>query len=259
MSVLSLKDMGLVSTGLTLGLLHVLAGPDHLSALAALSVAGSWRAMWLGFRWGMGHSTGLIVVAIVFIFLKGNMDLRTLGRYCDTFVGLFMIALGCHGIVGTLRQHQGNRRKKDTDVEMSFLHESSQPELAHGFDHDVDDVDCSCIPLVDLRDPYTQRLLSFSVGLLHGVAGPGAILGVLPAVEMQNLRSSVLYLGAFVFASTTSMGAFAALYGEATKRLGATAESIELALRILSAAMSVCVGSIWLTLSVLGKLEDFFH
>ena len=36
-------DETLVYTGFSLGLLHVLAGPDHLSALAALSVGSSYK------------------------------------------------------------------------------------------------------------------------------------------------------------------------------------------------------------------------
>ena len=39
----SLQAQRLVTTGISLGLLHVLAGPDHLSALAALSVGSSYR------------------------------------------------------------------------------------------------------------------------------------------------------------------------------------------------------------------------
>jgi hydrogenase/urease accessory protein HupE len=39
----SSKAQELVTTGISMGLLHVLAGPDHLSALAALSVGSSYR------------------------------------------------------------------------------------------------------------------------------------------------------------------------------------------------------------------------
>ena len=87
----------------------------------------------------------------------------------------------------------------------------------------------------------------------------GGILGVLPAVEMRSARSSTLYLGSFVLASTLSMGLFAALYGEVTKRLGATQQMVDLALRLFSSAMSIIIGSLWFVLSVLGKKEAFFH
>ena len=351
-------EQNLIITGMSMGLLHVLAGPDHLSALAALAVGTSWKAFMLGFRWGIGHSSGLVVVAVVFISLKGNLDLRKLGRYCDFIVGLFMITLGCYGVIGALKMYKQKRNKRDADLEAqrrdsklpsvfgnritkpdSFhdgLHNVSHTQHGHsigsnisggssggssciagkpvnygggtgaggittvspdvqrpnvstlgGGDHEsfseggldatssshlypiahhefehghhFDAEDCPWCPFIDRHDPTTQKVVSFSIGLLHGVAGPGAILGVLPAIEMQNAKSSVLYLGSFIITSTLSMGTFAALYGEATRRLGATAESIELALSVFSAAMSIVVGATWLVLSVLGKLEDFFH
>lgn len=40
------------------GVGHVLTGPDHLSALALLSVGTTFRAFVLGVRWGVGHRYG---------------------------------------------------------------------------------------------------------------------------------------------------------------------------------------------------------
>lgn len=368
------RTVNLITTGLSLGLLHVLAGPDHLSALAALSVGSSWRAFTLGFRWGIGHSTGLVVVAIIFISLKGELDLRTMGRYCDSLVGLFMIALGSYGIFGSVKTYREKHNKRDRDLlmactagmtttdteirltprgspmtggsgtsnginkgimmvetstapingEVNGLHSTSTekhysavndvgdhktfntkgnttslnplqddeesalfsvdakqsslndnkhnyssiaqepPEdgataLDDGHNHGDVAQNCSWCPFIDMHDPYTQRIVSFLIGLLHGIAGPGGILGVLPAVEMQNIQSSFLYLASFILASTLSMGAFAAIYGEVTKRIGATAESVELGLNLFSNIMSIVVGAVWFILSMLGKLEDFFH
>jgi hypothetical protein len=82
----------LALTGLALGVVHVLSGPDHLSALCALSVGGSWRAFSLGIRWGIGHSLGLIIMTIA--FLVCDLDLDRIGPYCEGVVGVFMIVLG---------------------------------------------------------------------------------------------------------------------------------------------------------------------
>ena len=35
---------------------------------------------------------------------------------------------------------------------------------------------CAWCPLIDMHDPNTQKIVSFSIGLLHGVAGPGGIV-----------------------------------------------------------------------------------
>ncbi len=58
----------LIGKGILLGILHVLSGPDHLAALVALSAnVGKCRACSLGIGWGVGHSTGLVVVATILL------------------------------------------------------------------------------------------------------------------------------------------------------------------------------------------------
>jgi hypothetical protein len=245
------SDGDLIGTGFVLGAFHVLT-PDHLSALGTLSVGGSWRSFSLGVRWSIGHSLGLVICAALFIFLKGELNLHDIGRFCDPIVGAFMIIIGASGIVGTMKAFRYKQTKK------MLLHTSDEVV-------DIDRAEgqiASASPLLepegtvqmlDVRNPGTQRLVSVFVGLLHGLAGPGGVLGVLPAVEMQQWQSSILYLGSFVVASTISMGAFAAFYGEFTRRLGASwGAAMEVALRVFSSATSLIVGLIWMSLSFRG-------
>ena len=52
-----------IIAGLTAGAVHVLAGPDHLAAVAPLAANGKvspWRS---GLYWGLGHAGGDIVCA----------------------------------------------------------------------------------------------------------------------------------------------------------------------------------------------------
>lgn len=296
----------LVLTGLSLGMLHVLAGPDHLSALATLSVGNSWKAMTLGIRWGLGHSTGLVVVAFIIIALKAEINLGKIGQVCNAVLGVFMVVIGSLGVIGAFRTYGVKVKKRDLDIDRLSTRESKDTQESvsllpptaairsasyrkssdahsdrsgdssdteslhpqndcltdhvHSDDsHNLQNSASRIFSSVDMHDSATQRILSFVIGVLHGVAGPGAILGVLPAVEMQSWRASTCYLLSFVFASTLSMGAFAALYGELTKRLGSTAQSVELALRVFSSSLSVLVGLVWLVLSVLGKLDRLIH
>jgi hypothetical protein len=81
-----------------MGAFHVISGADHLSALATLAVGSSWTAMWLGFRWGVGHSVGLLLVALIFMGLKQKIDIRAVSHHLNIVVGFFMIALGLLGI-----------------------------------------------------------------------------------------------------------------------------------------------------------------
>jgi hypothetical protein len=107
-------ELGL--TGMLFGLIHVLTGPDHLSALATLSAGSSWRSFALGIRWGCGHSIGLVVMAVVFIALDGKLDFSVLNEVTDILVGVFMIALGVYGIHEGVSKFRANSRQRVADV-----------------------------------------------------------------------------------------------------------------------------------------------
>lgn len=55
-----------------MGMVHVLNGPDHISALATLS-SNVFEAFQCVIRWGVGHSSG-IVLAGSFIILRYHDD-----------------------------------------------------------------------------------------------------------------------------------------------------------------------------------------
>lgn len=103
----------------------------------------------------------------------------------------------------------------------------------------------------------STRLLAFGIGIIHGVAGPGGVLGVIPAVHLQDWRLATVYLGAFCLTSTLCMGCYAALYGLFSAKISDTTH-LEFQLECLSAGLSIVVGILWLVLISLGKLEDFF-
>jgi hypothetical protein len=111
----------------------------------------------------------------------------------------------------------------------------------------------------DLKDPTVQKIVAFVIGTVHGIGGPGGVLGVLPIVELNDWSAAGLYLVSFVISSTICMGGFAALYGEVTKRMGATADLIELYISLFSCSLSIIVGVIWFVLSILGRLDELFH
>jgi hypothetical protein len=101
----------LALTGMLFGLIHVLTGPDHLSALATLAAGSSWRSFALGVRWGCGHSIGLIVMAVIFIALDGKLDFSVLNVVTDVLVGVFMIALGVYGVHEGVKKARRSRRR----------------------------------------------------------------------------------------------------------------------------------------------------
>jgi hypothetical protein len=239
----------LISTGLLLGAFHVLT-PDHLSALSTLSVGGSWRSFHLGVRWSIGHSIGLLICTFIFIVMGGSLDLHSMSRYTDGFVGIGMVIIGGYGVLAAFRDRDYGKNKKILEGESKLQHMEGQELNIHEGDKKQEEKPMFFLDIS--QNQSHQRVASLAIGILHGIAGPGGILGVLPAVEMIHWESSACYLGSFILASTLSMGAFAAFYGEMTRRIGGTAVSTEFFLRIFSSGGSALVGFMYLTITLFG-------
>jgi hypothetical protein len=87
-----------VLAGLAAGFFHVLAGPDHLAAVAPLA-AGSDRAPWRsGFTWGVGHTAGVVVVGLLLLAFREVLPVDALSAGSERLVGLALIGLGAWGV-----------------------------------------------------------------------------------------------------------------------------------------------------------------
>ncbi|CAI5714083.1 unnamed protein product [Hyaloperonospora brassicae] len=391
----------LVLTGTLFGLIHVLTGPDHLSALATLSAGTSWRSFSLGMRWGCGHSIGLMVMAVIFVALDGQLDFTVLNVVTDVIVGVFMIALGLYGVLEGVKKARRSKRRGtaqrqwdscgkheseeekmmkkkkvetgvsdetedetgegsetemkttvdsdgsptrillngeatpspdeivvssssrcdeevpldarwrrseamrigescdasageksltvDMAAELSRRHSDSEEtmstatspcesavaleELLPDRSESLDEAGCRIddaeygtgliccgirLPTIDFQNARTQKCTALLVGIVHGIAGPGGILGVLPAVGLHDTIKSFTYLCSFCLTSIVTMGVFAAAYGEATGRLGDRSEVLAFRVSMFSSSLSVVVGVLWLVLTAMGKLQEVF-
>jgi hypothetical protein len=90
--------------GLLAGFVHVLSGPDHLAAVAPLAGDGdvdrpSWR---VGALWGLGHSSGVLIVGLLALLLRGWLPLEWLSSWSERMVGIVLIGIGLWGLHRTL-------------------------------------------------------------------------------------------------------------------------------------------------------------
>ena len=206
-------------SGALAGIVHVLAGPDHLAAVAPMSLAHERRGWYAGFTWGVGHTSGVIVVAVLAVLLRDVLPpVELISSWSERLVGGALIAVAFWALRRALRIGDD-------------LH--AHDGLLHGHLH--------------VQHPPAARTVghahaSFLMGVLHGVAGSSHFLGVLPALGLPTRAASLMYIGAFGVGSVAAMTGFGALIGAASGRRA------HRAFMFTASALAFVVGSVWLVL-----------
>jgi hypothetical protein len=209
-------------TGAFAGFIHVLAGPDHLAAVAPLAAderGHGWRTGW---TWGVGHSSGVVVVALLAVLLRDLLPIDTLSAWSERVVGAALIGIGLWALRRSLRiapaahAHDG--------VAHDHVHVRRGPRWIRRMGH---------------------AHASFCMGVLHGVAGSSHFLGVLPALALPTRMAAVTYIAAFGVGTIAAMTLFAAAVGTTTARTRSGAVAHRALLATASVA-AVAVGGWWL-------------
>ncbi|HEX6161798.1 MAG TPA: hypothetical protein VFZ31_00430 [Vicinamibacterales bacterium] len=196
--------------GLAAGMLHVLAGPDHLAAVTPLVLGNEQRparrvAGWkTGLQWGIGHTAGVVLIAALLLLLSEQLPLDAISGYSERIVGMALIAVGFWGIRSAWLRRSG-----------------SDAVHAHG-------------------------KASFGFGILHGLAGSSHLFGVLPALAFSRPSDAALYLAGFGFGAIAGMSAFAAVVGVVGNRLGANHPARYRGFVYASSAIALAIGGFWL-------------
>jgi uncharacterized membrane protein len=206
-----------LASGALAGFVHVLAGPDHLAAVAPLAIADRRRGWYTGFTWGVGHTSGVVTVAALAVLLRDVLPpIHVIASWSERLVGGALIAVGFWALRRALQiehavhTHQG--------IAHDHVH-VQRGTIARGAGH---------------------AHASFLMGVLHGIAGSSHFLGVLPALALPTRAAALTYVAAFGLASITAMAAFGALVG-ATR-----GPRTHRALMFAASAMAFVVGGVWL-------------
>ena len=210
-------------TGALAGLFHVLSGPDHLAAVAPLAIADRERGWLAGWTWGIGHASGVVVVAVLAVALRDVLPpIQAISSWSERIVGIALIAIGAWAL------------RRSLSIQASpHAHGAVSHEHLH----------------VKAGPGWVRRLghahASFYMGMLHGVAGSSHFFGVLPALALPTRGAALVYIAAFGAGTVIAMTAFAAAVGSAGWRLrhGAVAHR---GMMMAAAVLALTVGSWWL-------------
>ena len=200
-----------IFAGFLAGSAHVISGPDHLAALAPIALDVPQSAQSMGIRWGVGHGMGVLILGGLGIVTQSTFDLNMISIWSESLVGFILIGMGgwafykAKGIVIHTHPHDHKHDQIDDDLHAHSFHEHIHIHT-QADDH--------------ARQTHQGHAhTAFWVGMLHGAAGGGHLLGVLPSLALSPF-DACLYLGSYFIAAVLSMAVFATLLGRLSLRQG---------------------------------------
>jgi sulfite exporter TauE/SafE len=217
-------------SGLTAGLIHVFSGPDHLAAIAPLSLTRWKKAVAIGFRWGLGHSSGVLFVGLLALLFRELIPVEAISSWGERLVGVMLIGIGIWGLKKCLGAHlHQHAHSHDGDTHVHYhVH-------AHG--HGPRE-----------EKPHQHTHAAFAVGTVHGVAGSSHFFGVLPALVFADRLESITYLTSFGIGTILAMMIFSAVFGWLGKGLRWNVRYYKLTGCTISAS-AIGLGLYWLIAS----------
>ncbi|MEM8525470.1 MAG: urease accessory protein [Bacteroidota bacterium] len=152
-----------------------------------------------GIYWGLGHTSTICLIGLIIIVGKATF-LDDYFGYFEAIVGLMLILLGVY----RLYQYYNKRQK-----------------VKH------------------LGEHKHQHKLAYGVGLIHGLAGSGAMV-LLVMTELQSTWKSMLYLATFGIGSALGMLVAAGIFSLPFSKKLAQRQGLQFSLILLSSLL--CIG-----------------
>ena len=209
--------------GLLLGMRHALE-PDHLTAVSTLVAENrhSRRGLWLGAFWGLGHTLALLVVALVLAALHARMP----DRLADVFelgVACMLVFLGVRSIRRGLREGRAGDVHAHAHGGVTHTHRAPVAHVHVGH--------------------WTFARRSLLVGLVHGLAGSGALTALVVA-ELPTTAARLAYIALFGFGSVMGMAILSGLIGWPVARL-ARKPGVARGFLLTAGSLSTILGCFW--------------
>jgi ABC-type nickel/cobalt efflux system permease component RcnA len=208
-------------SALVLGTAHAIE-PDHLAAVTAFVIRRPrpLQAAGFGARWAIGHGTAIFVVGVLLLVL-GRAIPDSWTSMLDRVVGVAMIGLG----VWTLRTSRTVHAHAHTHADGTT---HTHPHVhAHG-------------------DGHSHAHAATAFGMLHGLAGTGPAVALIPLLSLRSAGEGALYLFLFGVGTAVGMTAYALLAGALAGRLNRISGTLSRSVSAVAGLFAIMVGFLWL-------------
>ena len=212
-----------ILTGILAGFIHVVSGADHLIAMAPSAITSPKIAIRNSISWGVGHSSGVVLLAVLAIFIKDIASLNKFSNFAEFLVGISLLIVGVFAIKNFLELNIHSHFHKHNGVAHRHLHFHTKEQKQY--------------------NKHSHALTG--LGLLHGIAGGSHFLAVLPALALP-LPNAFAYLISYLIGSLISMNLFTCLISFTTFNAG---QKFIRRLIALAGVLSFSMGLFWINKS----------
>jgi hypothetical protein len=209
--------------GSLLGMRHAIE-PDHLAAISTLVTAerSPYRAAWLGFCWGLGHTASLVLAGLSVVLLRAEMP-PFLSWSFELMVAIMLVVLGVRAIASASRQGREGPIVAHRHGGIVHRHHTATDHVHFG--------------------RWTLARRPLLVGAVHGLAGSGALVALVPAT-LPTASARVAYMVLFGLGSAVGMATMSGLLGWPLARWGSR-QSLGRAITLLVGCGTTALGLVW--------------
>ena len=223
--------------GLIAAVLHVISGPDHLAAITPLAIETKRRVWRIGLFWGLGHLAGMLLIGFLFLLFKEYLPLEQISERSEQLVGVVLVGVGLWALWKIFKPGKVHKHPHVHDGERPYIH-------VHAHDHEASDLEHTH---PHSKRPKQNLWSSFSIGVLHGLAGIAHFLLLLPVLGFENQGQSIQYIIGFALGTVLAMSLYAFLLGLLTQASKKEKNpSFFQGVRLAGGLFAIFVGIYWL-------------
>ncbi|KAL0365676.1 UNVERIFIED_CONTAM: hypothetical protein Sangu_0665200 [Sesamum angustifolium] len=207
-------------TGFFAGCLHTLSGPDHLAALAPLSIGRTrMESAAVGALWGCGHDAGQVIFGLLFLLLKDRLHIEVIRTWGTRVVGFTLLVIGAMGI------------REASEVPAPCV--------------SLENVECDVSGYAAVASPSIAKkkigFATFATGIVHGLQ-PDALMMILPALALPSRLAGAAFLLMFLVGTVIAMGCYTVFIGSCSQALKDRVPRITEKLTWVSSLIAIALG-----------------
>lgn len=227
--------------GILIGFKHALEG-DHVIAITTIKNDNNkiFNIIWVGISWGLGHSLPLIVLGSIVLILKNQLleNINNLSNFFEILVGIMLIFLGGQIIIRNLLNSNHFHYEKSNKISLHTSHKKNERKYKN---HQDNHYFFNILPFI--------RPKSFFIGVLHGLAGTGALMIIL-LPNHSSFFQGIIFLVSFSIGTIFSMSFIALVLFAPLKQIKST-RTLKIITSLLGSG-SFLLGAILLSDIVIG-------